>query len=66
MADAMFEADAHDPDHWRFYGRRAFASECQRVMDDAKPAAMTIGDIQREAISRLKAKHFAIRSGAHP
>lgn len=55
MSDALFDADAHDPNHWRFYGRRAFLAECAAVIRDG-PGAMVISDVHAKALANLKSR----------
>lgn len=57
MSDSFFDADAHNPDHWRYYGRKAFAAECDDVLKSG-PGAMTIGDVRSKALANLKARNF--------
>lgn len=59
MSDIFFEADANNPDHWRFYGREAFDAEVARVNANREPWMRTVGDLHRQAINNLKARRPA-------
>ena len=58
MSDAFFEADTHNPDHPRYWGKDRFRAMFDRVkvewIEGGLAAGKTIRDVEREAIRRLK------------
>lgn len=59
MSDIFFEADASNPDHWRYYGREAFNAEVAAVRANPEPWMRTVGDVEKKAIENLKGRRVS-------
>ena len=53
MGDIFFEADAHDEDHWRYWGRPAYEQALRHVASQPNHG-LKLSDLHRAAIEYLK------------